>query len=146
MPFEQLLNNIKAIRSNLPDIFTEALLSNEKEITDANRENLMAGELSTGKGITPLYAESTQKRKGQANPNLFDTGGFHASLFVSETNRPGELVVASDEIRDGKPLALELEETYSSDIYGIKDEQLDEIFEGSTGDKIIKKIEDGITI
>jgi len=146
MPFEDLLKDFKNIRSNLPDIFSEALLSNSSEITEANRKNLQNGELSTGDFITPEYAESTQKQKGFSNPDLHKTGDFYSSLYVTETNIPGELVIASDEMRDGEPLALNLEEKYSSDIYGIQDKQMDIILDGNAGDQIIKKIEDGFKI
>lgn len=142
MPFDEMLKNIKETRERLPEIFQDAVLSSADEITRLNRANLRAGKLSTGDNITPDYSPRTAKKKGKSTPDLLDTGGFHESIYLTETNRPGEVVVASDEMRDGKPLAAELENKYSSDIYGVQDEQLDRIFDGSAGSEIIKNIED----
>lgn len=143
MPFEQLLENIKNTRAKLPEIFGEALLTSDDEIVRLNQSNLRKGMLSTGELITPEYSDSYAARKGFNIPDLNLTGGFYGSIFVTETNEPGEIWITSDEIRDGFALAAHLESVYSPDIYSITEEQLDKLFDGSTGDLIINSIENG---
>ena len=142
MPFLEMLADIRKTRERLPEIFAESLIDNGNEITRFNRSNLRNGELSTGESITPEYAESTKQLKGKSIPDLYVTGGFHRSIYVTETNIEGEVFVTSDEFRDGKPLAVELEDKYSSDIYSLQEQQLERVFDGNAGSQIINKIEE----
>lgn len=118
--FTAQIRQLRDIQKNLPVLFEDAFLSLEREIVTINRKQLSKGLLSTGEAISPKYSPSYQAVKGFATPDLYATGGFYKSLFVTRTES-FEVFVTSDEVRDGFPLAAHLSSKYSTDIYGIPD-------------------------
>ena len=139
--FEKEITYIKVIRSKLPDLFENAMLSQQKEIVGINRANLSGGKLSTGGSIVPKYSDAYAKKKGIRTPNLKVTGEFHKSIYVTPTNKD-EVLITSDETRNGFPLAAHLSEKYTQDIYGVGDNDADKIKEKAF-EQVINIIDDG---
>ena len=146
MPFQGLLNNVRSLRENLPEIFTDAVLSQANEITRLNRENLSRGELSTGERITPSYSEEYAIRKGFTTPDLFIDGTFYSSIFVTNTNNFGEVFVTSDLVIDGFALADHLQNQYSENIFSINDAQQEQIINERAAETIINTFENGLEL
>lgn len=99
----------------------------EAEIIDMNTGQLEDGETNQGQGITPGYRPLTvsiKRQKGQPTNQvtLKDEGDFHRSFFVNY----GRLYFALG-ANDEK--AEKLERKYGKDIYGLTNDNQDELAE-----------------
>lgn len=97
----------------------------EPEIIDMNTAKLESGETSTGNPVTPGYRPLTisiKRQKGQPTDRvtLKDTGDFHRSFQVRFQGKY-LAIYATDE------KAEKLERKYSKDIYGLSNEDQDEL-------------------
>lgn len=120
--FKEVIANIKRVRGQLPVLYENAFLAQEKNIVESNIKQLSSGKLSTGSKISPPYSDSYAKKKGFKTPDLKATGEFYDSIFVTPTNE-AEVLVTSDRAEGGFNLAGHLRDKYSDDIFGVKNEQ-----------------------
>lgn len=135
--FNAVIKALDNVIHNLPLLFEDSLMNESSTITDMNRKNLRAGKLSTGSNITPTYA-ATNRKTGA--PDLYITGEFHNSIFVTPTNE-NELLVTSDNIRNGFRLAEHLSDVYTPDVFGVTKEQEQQVKEKAFKN-LIQKIDD----
>ncbi len=99
----------------------------EPEIIDMNTEQLHDGQLATMTPVTPGYRPLTvqiKRAKGQPTDRvtLKDTGDFYRSFRILVNFNVGYFsIVAEDEKAD------KLERKYGKDIYGLSEENRDEL-------------------
>lgn len=72
----------KITHEQMLEVLRQIVRDNEKLIIDANRLQLMEGRGSSGELLEPEYTEKTARKKGQRNPNLYDTGQFQNNFFL----------------------------------------------------------------
>lgn len=103
----------------------EACKPYEPEIIDMNTEQLFAGETSLNKPIEPAYRPLTisiKRAKGQptGRVTLKDEGDFYGAFFVNFGRE--YLALGSNDEK-----ALKLERKYGKDIYGLSEENQDDL-------------------
>jgi len=99
-----LLQNMRKVLDELPEVIEDAIYSNEKQILQLNKNQLYDGKSITGEDIRPYYTEDPYfKTIGQARgyikwkqsitpnskrnpnaPNLYINGYFHRSLRLAK--------------------------------------------------------------
>ena len=101
----------------------EAVVKYEKEITTANKEQLLDGERSDGEKVTPQYASKSyanwkykkNSRAGLFTPDLKKEGDFHEGFYV-ELAGDNKYKVSS---RDSKTGMLTSNSRYTPMIFGL---------------------------
>jgi len=130
MPFNRLLDNVIRVKSELNDIIVGAMIENKAEIIDLNTSQLEEGKLSTGSNITPEYQSDDYKKFKKSIgskspfgvPDLKLEGDFYSGFDIIKGS--GGAFIHSDDTKAG-----DLEEKYSSNIYGITDKNKPEVVE-----------------
>lgn len=112
-----MLKKFEAI--NTDKICVDTVKESADAIEVKNKEQMYAGESSTGGDILPEYKPLTvfiKTRKGQPTDRvtLHDTGSFYQGLYVSVNN--DRIVTGSTDSKTEK-----LEDKYGENIFGLND-------------------------
>lgn len=130
MPFDRLLNNVKQLQKDIPGIVVETMMEFKEEIIDLNTSQLEKGKLSTGENISPDYklSEYARFKKSRGSiaplgvPDLKLEGDFYEGFNIDKVS--GGILIDSDDSKASK-----LEDKYSSNIYGLTDQNKEEVKE-----------------
>lgn len=128
---EQAYEQMKAIQKNMRAIGMNALKQTNEDYLDAQREQMLSGEDSTG-GIIGHYASKIygdyklgKNPKAGGNVDLFDTGAFQEELTLRLLNGVS-FTVYSQDIKSKL-----LEKKYGSTIFGLNQRHLEVYRKGS---------------
>ena len=124
---EEKINALKKFESDYPKIVIKLVSQFAAEIIDLNVDQLNKGVNSLGQPIEPEYRPFTvriKKEKGQPfnRVTLKDEGDFHDSFFLV-INPTSIAIYATDE------KTAKLERKYGKEIFGLTDENLQEIID-----------------
>ncbi len=108
----ELQRKLKKIVKDLPNLKEETLKRNESELLEIQALQHDDSVLSDGSRIMPLYAPYTEKKKGFATPDLYDTGDFREAFFL-EVNKD-HYEISSKDIKTGN-----LKAKYTDKIFNI---------------------------
>lgn len=125
----KMIRGLKSVEKNFEPLVIEEVKPWEAEIVEMNTEDQLydRGVGGSGKPVVPAYRPFTievKRIKGQVvdRVTLRDTGDFHEaySLFFQDVR----FAIVNDD-----PKARDLEEKYTGDIFGLTDDNLQEVRE-----------------
>lgn len=138
--------DLEEFQNNREQITVDIVMENAAFIEDKQTEQMEQGITREGDPIEPPYSPFTvqiKRSKGQRSDRvtLKDTGDFHASVKVF----PGAKAFS---IGATDPKTPKLERKYSSEIFGLTDDNLQEFIDDYLGpslkerfDRIVSKIQ-----
>lgn len=97
----------------LPDLYDEAVIESEGQITDLNREQLDIGLMADGNSLPDYSQTSIEKFGKQPGPiRLYDTGDFWKGFYIDSG-------ADAFDIRSTDEKETMLVANYSSEIFGL---------------------------
>lgn len=121
-------------RMNIEDICEEIAEENSVEFIKLQQEQMKEGKLNTGSPITPNYTASYAKKKGFSTPNLYNTGEFYKSMNVLVNRNTFAITSAV-------PYEQYLEKRYTTDIWGLDEENQQKFITEFIGPSTANKLE-----
>lgn len=127
MSIEAKIKALKDFQSKVGEIVIELTKEYKAEIIDMNTAQLEKGKEATGLSITPDYTPFTvriKRSKGQPTDRvtLRDTGDFYKDFNI--IFKPTHFLIFSDDEKEEK-----LERKYGKEIFGLADENLQDLIE-----------------
>lgn len=116
--FDKAIKNLDGIK--LESEIDIVVKKNKNDILNFNRKNLSESELSTGRKITPVYADSNKKT---GNPNLLLKGDFYQNQTLKV--KQGVLAFFNNDPNTKKVASLE--KWYGENIYGLQKQDVNVI-------------------
>lgn len=116
-----LLEKLKAIKRELPQIVLELVKDIEGFVIDLQLKQLEEGKNSKGENITPVYSERYRRRKRKPSqyPNLKDTGDYYKSFEINYNNSSGTFSLNATNF-----VSEYLLKRYGEEIEGLTDENI----------------------
>ena len=134
-----LLERTERLNTALRDgtLIRSAVVLHEREVLEANRDNLYAGRDANNVTISPPYKPSTvrwkkSKRQPYDRVTLLDTGEFYDRFMMLYGD--DEFEITSDDWKTG-----DLTRKYGLDIFGLNEQRIHELSE-SIKDTLLKDI------
>lgn len=142
MDFSDFNYKLQGVISDLEAVKVQAVELVARELTEINKEQLLAGETSKGQSIAPSlrsfqYALEKKAKGGKAPagiPDMKNTGAFQRAMFLVADPGTYEIGSTDDKYQD-------LTEKYA-DIMGIADKNQAKAHELTTGAmaKVVKEV------
>ncbi|SNC62276.1 hypothetical protein SAMN06265337_0638 [Hymenobacter gelipurpurascens] len=134
---DELARGLQRLPQALELATEQVVRDNTAFLEDANTEQLSQGKDSTGKDITPEYADLTRtlkEIKGQPTDRvtLRDKGDFYTSIVANLGGKQFEMV-ATD------PKSDELQEKYGEEILGLTEDTLEEFRQDYVKPELLEK-------
>ena len=100
--------------ANLNIFIAQSIESNDDDIVQLNRDQMLAGKYKTGKKIKPKYSSRYAQRKGFSTPNLKLKGDFQRDMFLTVDENNDSIIITSDDEK-----TPHLVNRYTTDVFGI---------------------------
>jgi len=116
--------NTATLETRIIDYAIDVIKKNDYLFIEQNIEQLKASKKADGSNITPLYADSTQQRKGYSKPDLFETGEFYDNFFMDVDREI--ITLRSERFEKGFDVRKHLLNKYGVNIEGVNKQFLKE--------------------
>lgn len=145
--FENIAKISNTISGNLKQVADDAISYATADMADMNVEQMLSGIAANGRPITPeyrsdAYAQFKRATGGKApfgTPDLHLTGDFHEGLFARYDGN--SIVFGSTDSKAG-----DLADKYGNDIFGLTDENKEDIKDGVIFPEVLKWISEQLNM